>query len=255
MLTVSDNKICGLSGRSYREFQGEKYWLWVNRGIYASQIGGKQRLLHLEIYRAIHGEPYVKAKIECVDGDMCNVSSNNWVIRRSVRDRKHEVQEIDGVRFYYKPEGYFKADYDRYGSITMHRYVWQKHNGKIARGMHVHHIDGDKSNNCIENLELLSASDHSTHHGGTNPWVGSDANKRQIASVRELAKAWHSSPEGLAWHSKNGRKAWENRPTTTKQCCECGANYETFYPVKSKFCGKNCKAKATYWRSREKASL
>jgi len=255
MLTVSINQICGVSGRSYREFQGEKYWLWTKRGIYASQVGGKQRLLHLEIFRAIHGEPYIRAKIECVDGDMCNTSPDNWIIKRQVRDRAHGVQEEDGIRFYFKPEGYYKAPRENHGGITMHRYVWKKYNGDIPDGMHVHHIDGDKSNNRIENLELLTASDHSTHHGTTNQWVGSEENKRQIVAAGELAKAWHSSPEGLAWHSKNGKSAWENRATTTKQCCECGKDYETFYPNKSRFCGSNCKAKAFNRRVREKASL
>lgn len=137
----------------------------------------------------------------------------------------------------------------------MHRYVWQKHNGDIPAGMHVHHIDGDKSNNSIGNLELLTASDHSTHHGVTNQWVGSEANKRQIAIAGDLAKAWHSSPEGLAWHADNGKKAWESRQTTTKQCCECGKDYETYYPNKSKFCHQNCKAKAYYRQRSGKAGI
>lgn len=244
MLTVSEHQICGVSGRGYREFQGEKYWLWPTRGIYACQIGGKQRLLHLEVYRAMHGEPHIRAKIECVDGDMCNTQPENWIIKRSDRERIHPVQEFDGIRFYFKPEGYYKADHEKYGGITMHRYVWQKHNGDIPDGMHVHHIDGDKSNNSIGNLELLTASDHSTHHGDTNTWVGSDANKRQLAGINHKAKAWHSSPEGLEWHRKNGIAAWAFRKKHVKNCTECGKSYETPYPTRSKFCHQNCKAKA-----------
>jgi hypothetical protein len=255
MLIVSINQVCGVSGRSYREFQGERYWLWANRGIYGSQVGGKTRLLHLEVYRAIHGEPPIRAKVECVDGNMCNTDPGNWIIKRSVRERVHPVQEIDGVRFYFKPEGYYKADHGKYGGITMHRYVWQKHNGDIPAGMHVHHIDGDKSNNRIENLEMLTASDHSKHHGSTNKWVGSEANKRQILAAGELAKTWHSSPAGLAWHSENGKKAWESRTKTTKQCVECGKEYETYYPTRSKFCHQNCKATALRRRRSDKTSL
>jgi len=244
MLIVSSNQICGVSGRSYREFQGEKYWLWINRGIYASQIGGKQRLLHLEIYRALHGGPHIRAKITCVDGDMCNTNPENWVITRSARERLHPVQEVDGIRFYYKPEGYYKASHERYGGITMHRYVWEKHFGDIPEGTHVHHKDGDKANNSIGNLELLSASDHSIHHGTTNKWVGSQANKDQITKAGDLAKAWHASPEGVAWHSANAIKAWENRAWHPATCQQCGGEYTTPYPTRSKYCGGNCKAKA-----------
>ena len=188
MLVVSQHQVCGVSGRGYRELQGEKYWYWPTRGIYGCQTGGRQRLLHLEVYRALHGEPEVKAKIHIVDGDMCNTSAENWTIRRSERRRVHVVQEVDGIRFYCKPEGYYKADHTKYGGVTMHRYVWQKHNGVIPDGFHVHHIDGDKANNSIANLEMLSASAHSTHHGVTNARVGSDANMRQLESINHKAK-------------------------------------------------------------------
>lgn len=246
MLIVSEHQICGVSGRFYREFQGEKFWFWPTRGIYGSQVGGKTRLLHLEIYRAIHGEPNIRAKVECVDGNMCNTSPDNWIIKRSIGKRLHRVQEVDGIRFYVKPEGYYKADHAKYGGITMHRYVWEREYGTIGAGLHVHHVDGDKSNNDISNLELLTASDHSTHHGETNPWVGSEANKRQLAGINHKAKAWHSSPEGVEWHKKNGVAAWANRKWHVKECTECGKSYETPYPSRSKYCHKNCKAKANY---------
>lgn len=251
MLILTEHRVDGVSGRGYREFQGERYWLWANRGIYASQVGGKQRLLHLEIYRAIHGEPHIRAKIECVDGDMCNLNPGNWIIKRRVRDRKHMVQEEDGIRFYFKPEGYYKADYERHGGITMHRYVWQKHNGEIQPGMHVHHIDGDKSNNRIENLELLTASDHSIHHGGTNPWVKSEANKRQILEAGKLAKKWHASDAGLKWHSENGVRTWKNRKLHPVKCVQCGQQFDTAYPTRAKYCGRACKSKALYAKSRD----
>lgn len=244
MFDVSEHQVCGVSGRGYREFQGERYWFWPTRGIYGSQVGGRQRLLHLEVYKAIHGEPTIRAKIHVVDGDMCNTSAENWTIKRSERRRQHSVQEVDGIRFYFKPEGYYKADHAKYGGITMHRYVWERHHGGIPSGFHVHHIDGDKANNEISNLEVLSASEHSTHHGGTNKWVGSEANKKQLASINHKAKAWHSSPEGIEWHKKNGKAAWEKRVLYAKNCIECGAEYETPYPTRAKYCSNNCKAKA-----------
>ena len=41
-----------------------------------------------------------------------------------------------------------------------HVLVWEQHNGPIPEGYQIHHIDGDKSNNSIENLQLVSALDH-----------------------------------------------------------------------------------------------
>ena len=244
MLTVSEHQTCGVSGRGYREFRGERYWYWPTRDMYGSQTGGKQRLLHLEVYRAIHGNPHIRAKILVVDGDMCNTTPENWIIQRSERARKHRVQELDGIRFYWKPEGYYKAEHVKHGGITMHRYVWAKHNGAIPDGFHVHHRDGDKGNNAIENLELLSASEHSLHHAPENEWVGSAANRKQIVAAGELAKAWHSSDEGIAWHKAHGVDAWKNREWHSKKCEECRREYFTPYPTRSKFCHSNCKLTA-----------
>ena len=39
----------------------------------------------------------------------------------------------------------------------LHRYVWEHEAGPIPPGFEVHHIDGDKANNSLDNLCLLTA--------------------------------------------------------------------------------------------------
>jgi hypothetical protein len=46
-----------------------------------------------------------------------------------------------------------------------HRHIMEEHIGrKLKRDEVVHHIDGDKRNNVIENLQLMSLSEHSSLH-------------------------------------------------------------------------------------------
>lgn len=47
-----------------------------------------------------------------------------------------------------------------------HNIVWEKNYGKIPQGMQVHHIDGNKQNNNIENLKLVDALTHKRLHSG-----------------------------------------------------------------------------------------
>lgn len=39
---------------------------------------------------------------------------------------------------------------------VLHRIIWEIHNGVIPEGMFIDHIDGDKYNNKIENLRVVS---------------------------------------------------------------------------------------------------
>jgi len=53
------------------------------------------------------------------------------------------------------------------GWVPEHRAVWLAHfpedKEKLADGFHVHHKDGNQTNNLIENLALLSRSDHTKY--------------------------------------------------------------------------------------------
>ena len=45
----------------------------------------------------------------------------------------------------------------------VHRIVWETFNGKIPRGFEINHRDGDKNNNCLFNLELVTPSQNIRH--------------------------------------------------------------------------------------------
>ncbi len=45
-----------------------------------------------------------------------------------------------------------------------YRRIWKEKNGEIPKGYVIHHIDKNRKNNDISNLQLLSKSEHTKIH-------------------------------------------------------------------------------------------
>ena len=130
--------------------------------------------------------------------------------------------------------------------LRLHVYVWQKYNGDIPEGYHVHHIDMDKSNNEIFNLALVEGKSHIKHHG--RKLSDEERERRRINIIQNgvpKARAWHRSKEGFEWHSKRGKENMKMRKEITYACTFCGNEFKSkriYNDNENKFCCNNCKS-------------
>ena len=153
-----------------------------------------------------------------------------------------EHQEHFGKKFYKdKKTGYWISS--NCPKIRAHRWVWINHHGSIPKGYHIHHRNEDKSDNRIENLELIHGIRHVSYHMSTPE--RKEFSRNQANRVRHLTKKWHASEEGKAWHSyhaiKNNFGNWEPQ----KFKCElCGKEFLSKKLSNTKFCSNNCKSKS-----------
>jgi len=138
-----------------------------------------------------------------------------------------------GKTFYKQTNGYWVSRTKTHTYLA-HRWVWENHKGEIPSNMDIHHKDADKNNNEIENLEMLSRSDHRKEH-----W--NDKNLRKICE-KQLNKArpieWLKSEEGKKAVSEKGKQIWKDRKTHIIICEYCKSEKE--FKRWARFCSKKC---------------
>lgn len=142
--------------------------------------------------------------------------------------------------------GYYLC-HDAGGTGTrLHRDVWCFYNGDIPKGYSIHHIDHNKSNNEINNLQMLSNSEHIKLHGAE---LTDEQRKNKIKNledrVRPKAIEWHKSEDGRKWHSEMQKKTMSKREPITYTCDNCGHKFQTiryYGENENKFCSNACKS-------------
>jgi ribosomal protein L37AE/L43A len=159
---------------------------------------------------------------------------------------------FNGYKYNRYPESK-RAAHQRYftkgGGGLLHRHIWEFHNGEIRKGHHIHHKDGNFLNNDISNLECLESKVHYAEHKEDRSRNAKRPEQlAHLDKAREKASEWHGSPEGLEWHSKTAKAAWENRGFVTHTCQECKNEFQSRKTTKVYYCSGKCSA--TAWRKK-----
>lgn len=118
--------------------------------------------------------------------------------------------------------------------VLEHKMVWERANGPRPPGHHIHHINGIRSDNRLENLVLMEAQAHiDHHHQPLARWAkkydrctqcGTTDSRhygRGLCKRCALRMAWHRArTEGRPWAQPAPRvSAWARQHA---RCSECG---------------------------------
>ena len=149
---------------------------------------------------------------------------------------------VDGIKFYKGKDGYYMSG--RKETLKrLHIYIWEKHNSTVPKGYCIHHIDHNKDNNDINNLKLMSISEHSRYH--INLMDKDKMRENLEINARPKAIEWHGSEKGKKWHKKHYEEMKDKLyAKVIKKCQYCGKEYETVDSPKNKYCSNKCKSAA-----------
>ena len=128
----------------------------------------------------------------------------------------------------------------------LHVYVCLFYNGKFPKSYQIHHIYCNKNNNEIDNLKLISKSEHAVLHGSMLTDKQKEERKINLQkNATPKAAEWHKTNEGKEWHSKHAKATFINMPFKKYVCSFCGKEFETknrYGKNQNTFCSNACKS-------------
>lgn len=153
-----------------------------------------------------------------------------------------EYQMFDGKKFYRTNENdYFRYTLGRQ-TLLLHRCVWEKQNCEVPDGYEIHHIDGDKANNDLSNLQLIRIHDHRVLHGSKLTEEQREWRRQNIINnAIPKASEWHKSEDGKEWHKQQYEKTKDKlHQKVEHECLNCGKIFVG--EIKEKYCSNACKS-------------
>lgn len=121
-------------------------------------------------------------------GDRCDFCSRKCFFEFQ---RKHPEEFFGEAKYGYWDGHKITKDYKGHlvcSGGRVHRLIMEKHLGrKLSKKEIVHHIDGNRQNNSLGNLEVLTRSEHSKLHSRRR-WKGHRVNSRCSVCGKRISK-------------------------------------------------------------------
>ena len=89
-----------------------------------------------------------------------------------------------------KASGYIKVTLN-YKTYLEHRLIWEYHFGSIPDGLEIDHIDGDPSNNKIDNLRAVTKQVNQWNRHTAKGYTWNKSSKKWYAYIYESGKRKH----------------------------------------------------------------
>lgn len=152
----------------------------------------------------------------------------------------------DGKKWTRNDRGYYIVSCKKYvGKKWLHQYVYEKEIGPIPKGCHIHHIDKNKDNNDISNLELVNPLEHGHRHTyRDNP----ERIKKQIEHLDRIRPKetykWSQEPdlEKREKHRATHKAAMALIEPVKYICENCGKEFMNTPNGIHRFCTNACKS-------------
>lgn len=164
--------------------------------------GNHKKFVHLLVWQEHYGEIPPNSHVIFKDGDKKNFNISNLELKH----RQKSFETEFGLSIVH-PNGYIQVISGKHRTQFLHRLIWEKHNGEIPKGYQIHHIDGNKLNNDISNLQLISAEEHTRLHmsGTNNPNYG-----KELSLETKVNMSRHQNKTGYFRVSKEYGSQYKN---------------------------------------------